>query len=237
MAARPAGRGARRPAAGGRRGPAAAAAAARAASPGPETPIGLAAGPEGGRHGPHWDLESPTVAFPGFPEHAGAVSGRAFQVLTTGMFSVSRKKRVTMPASLLFLASLVPGVMSFVIPSYSTSSLIALSHSKTWCPSPSCTVFRNAMEIPISTRMRLRLPSRKLGLPAPLRMSTSESCVSKLEEAFEAALISSLPEADEAQLEELLAILTTTARSLERRLKQGQVEASTAQDRLTSSLR
>ena len=68
-------------------------------------------------------------------------------------------------------------------------------------------------------------------------MSAVESVVPQLEQAFEAALISSLPDADEEQLEELLAILTTTTRSLERKLKQGRENASSARDRLTSNLR
>jgi hypothetical protein len=148
------------------------------------------------------------------------------------------KARRTMPASLLFLllTVLIPVVTSFGVPSFPTSSLRPTTPAKPFCLSPASSIFRNAMEIPFPNMMRCRL-SRKLRLPAPLKMSAAESCVPKLEQAFEAALISSIPEADEAQFEELLAILTTTARSLDRRLKQGQVEASTAQDHLISSLR
>jgi hypothetical protein len=155
-----------------------------------------------------------------------------------GLNDPSPKARHPMAASLLLvLTALVPGVMSFVVPSFPTTSLSSSNPAKPCCPSPSCSIFRSALGIPRSNQLRLRLPSQKLRLPAPLRMTTAETSVQNLEKAFEAALISSLPEADEAQLEELLAILTTTARSLERRLKQGQVEISTAHDHLTSILR
>ena len=68
-------------------------------------------------------------------------------------------------------------------------------------------------------------------------MSAIDSTVSAIEQAFEASLIAALPDAGEQEMEELQAILTTSTRSILRRLKQGRDDPAKAYEIFYSSLR
>jgi hypothetical protein len=159
-----------------------------------------------------------TAPRPGRPEIASMMKSAAFSA--------------TLSAATLSL--LVPCVTPFVV-SAPKSSQLCLAASSNICK----TQFQQLHFAARSKSLHLSKP-RRIGsdsLLCTLQMSSVGSILPDLENSFEAALISSIPDADEAQMEELLAILTTSVRSLERRMKQGKEDATNAKDCLILTLR
>jgi hypothetical protein len=159
-----------------------------------------------------------TLREPGRPEIASMMKSAAFSA--------------TLSAATLSL--LVPCVTPFVV-SAPKSSQLYLAASSNICKNQ----FQQLHFAARSKSLHFTKP-RRMGsdnLLCTLQMSSVDSIIPDLENSFEAALISSIPDADEAQMEELLAILTTSVRSLERRLKQGKEDATNAKDRLILTLR
>ena len=138
----------------------------------------------------------------------------------------------------LFLCLILARMASSFVTNLAPASPASLGSVTTLCRN--VRGFGAARNLPIFGRFWLK-PGPRRSCPRLMlqtsSMSAIDSTVSAIEQAFETSLIAVLPDAGEQEMEELQAILTTSTRSILRRLKQGRDDPAKAYEIFYSSLR